>query len=759
MNRLVLWLVLFGAALSLGAQTPDTEFLAIYGRIEDGERLESEGRAGEALEQFKAAQRDLQQFARSHPSWNERIVKFRLSFLESKVGSLVPRAPVPAAPAAKSATTPAPNPASLPAAPDAGSADRASQQERTVEAEARATAAEARRDSALRSADEATARANRADDRASQLALELREVRDRLEVMETSHRNLDRTRERLEKERVTLEARLKEALSPKAAAVDPAELVKAEERILLLVKENEILKAGLDHQMAENRRILEKARNALELERALDAARAELATQRKQNDELRGERQKLQARVDQLDRKSDERTARLEAELVALRKELADTKAGRARPGSSAGEPDLAALRDELAEQKKATDALRRENQQLSRDLEHLTAIKVPASSLAVAEVPGSDAPEAGSVGERIQQLEREREALQRELDGTRAQLAQRERSADDAQARQLAREVDRLQGRVAALEARPEPYSAEELALFQAPRQLDLAGAPAPVASGRITAFAGSESPVPPRQVAQATPTSAPPASPTAPAPSTNRPPPAVGGSPAPSGTTTNAPGSPVSAPRRRTTKDLPPGAGVLAAQAQRAFAQRRFADAEKAYREILKMDENNVFTVGNLAAILVEQGRLEEGEVLAKRALALDPQDPFSLSLLGIVRFRQQRYDEAFDALSHSAQLDPENSETQNYLGITLSQRGQRPAAEAALRKAIKLNPTSPTAHYNLAVVYATQKPPFLELARYHYEKSRRGGQPANPQFEELLRGGSAPAAANAPAPAKAP
>jgi Flp pilus assembly protein TadD len=164
---------------------------------------------------------------------------------------------------------------------------------------------------------------------------------------------------------------------------------------------------------------------------------------------------------------------------------------------------------------------------------------------------------------------------------------------------------------------------------------------------------------------------------------------------------------------------------------------------EAEKAYREILKLDENNVFTLGNLAAIVVEQRRLEEGEVLLQRALRLDPQDPFSLSLLGIVRFRQQRYDEAFEALSRSAQIDPDNDETQNYLGITLSQRGQRQAAEAALRRALKLNPASASAHYNIAVVYATQKPPFRELARYHYEKSRRAGQPPSPAFERLLRG----------------
>jgi Flp pilus assembly protein TadD len=135
-------------------------------------------------------------------------------------------------------------------------------------------------------------------------------------------------------------------------------------------------------------------------------------------------------------------------------------------------------------------------------------------------------------------------------------------------------------------------------------------------------------------------------------------------------------------------------------------------------------------VFTLANLAAILVELGRLDEAETYLKRALTGDPQDAFSLSLFGILRFRQQKFDEAFEALSQSAAIDPENSDTQNYLGITLSQRGQRPAAEAALRKAIKLNPASASAHYNLSVVYATQKPPFLELARYHYEKARRSG-----------------------------
>ncbi|HVK59841.1 MAG TPA: tetratricopeptide repeat protein, partial [Candidatus Kapabacteria bacterium] len=89
----------------------------------------------------------------------------------------------------------------------------------------------------------------------------------------------------------------------------------------------------------------------------------------------------------------------------------------------------------------------------------------------------------------------------------------------------------------------------------------------------------------------------------------------------------------------------------------------------------------------------------------------------------------------------LSRSAHLDPKNAETQNYLGITLSQQGQREAAETALRKAILLNPNYAGAHHNLAVIYATQRPPFPELARFHYNKALALGQPPNPDLEKQI------------------
>jgi Flp pilus assembly protein TadD len=194
--------------------------------------------------------------------------------------------------------------------------------------------------------------------------------------------------------------------------------------------------------------------------------------------------------------------------------------------------------------------------------------------------------------------------------------------------------------------------------------------------------------------------------------------------------------------APRKK-TKDLPVGTGALVTQAERAFAERRFEDAEAKYLEVLRQDEDNVYTLANLAAIQLELGRLDEAEKNLARALTLDPADAFSLTLLGMLKFSRDDYDGALEALARSAQIDPANPETQNYLGITLSQKGQRAPAEAALRKAIQLKPEYASAHHNLAIIYATQTPPFLELARWHYQKAIALGHARNADLEQLLAG----------------
>jgi tetratricopeptide (TPR) repeat protein len=201
----------------------------------------------------------------------------------------------------------------------------------------------------------------------------------------------------------------------------------------------------------------------------------------------------------------------------------------------------------------------------------------------------------------------------------------------------------------------------------------------------------------------------------------------------------------APVEHPRvAHSSKDLPPGAGPLMADALRASMERDFAQAESKYQEILRQDANNVYVLAYLANAQFAEGHLDDCEKTVDRALALDPEDPASLYLLGVLRYRQEKLDAALDALSRSAKLNSTNAGTQNYLGCVLADKGLRPAAETALRKALQLEPDYGDAHYNLAFVYATDKPPSPELARWHYKRAVDLGHAKSPALEKLLGAG---------------
>ena len=207
----------------------------------------------------------------------------------------------------------------------------------------------------------------------------------------------------------------------------------------------------------------------------------------------------------------------------------------------------------------------------------------------------------------------------------------------------------------------------------------------------------------------------------------------------------TTNAVGSPVTTPKK--AKEIPPGTGPLVAQAQRAFSSGKYDEAEKTFTQILQQDDQNVIILSDLAAVQINQNKLEQAEQNLLKALSIDGEDVPSLSLMGYLKFKQQKYDEALDYLSKAAQLDASDAKVQNYLGIVLAEKGLRKQSETAFRKAIQLNPNYAEAHHNLAVLYADEKPPFIELAKYHYQKACALGHAKNPDLEKLLQKDSNP------------
>jgi tetratricopeptide (TPR) repeat protein len=290
----------------------------------------------------------------------------------------------------------------------------------------------------------------------------------------------------------------------------------------------------------------------------------------------------------------------------------------------------------------------------------------------------------------QIKRLQEERDELAKKLAESEQALKKSKdkkaaKTGVDTGADALQAQVRSLQSRLDVLEAKKVPYTAEELALFSAP---------APV----LTAAASTD---------------------TAKAP----------------------PAKPVEGKKAKVSKEEPAGSAAEIAEARKAYNEGHFDAAEKAYQRVLLLDENNISTLGNLAVTQMQQDHLDAAEKTLKKALELESEDTFNLNLMGKLKFLQNKFDEALDTLSKAARLDPKNPETQNYLGITLSQKGQREAAEVALRKAIQLAPDYASAHVNLAVIYATQNPPYIALANYHYSKGLANGHPRNAELDKIL------------------
>jgi tetratricopeptide (TPR) repeat protein len=349
-----------------------------------------------------------------------------------------------------------------------------------------------------------------------------------------------------------------------------------------------------------------------------------------------------------------------------IKKELADLRTASSSPSRVAeSAKQLAQAQAQIAALLSDKEILHLEKVALEDRLKKANANSIALNSRLATSGRAEDA-------QRIHQLEREREDLQKKLAAANKELNNRNNRAMAAHVLEMENQMALLRARLDVFEARAVPYTPEELALFKRP-EINLASVD--------------------------------------------------------------------TKPGKRSVKELPPGAAPLVADAQKFFASRQYDRAEEKYLQVLRQDDKNVITLANLAEIQVERKRFDDAEKHLKQAVAIAPDDSYSWFVLGQLKFRQEKYDEALDALSRAAKLNPQSAEIQNLLGLSLSEKGMRGPAETALRKAIQIQPDYADAHANLAVVYVTQTPPLVELARWHYQKARAAGAPHNAFLESRL------------------
>jgi Flp pilus assembly protein TadD len=465
---------------------------------------------------------------------------------------------------------------------------------------------------------------------------------------------------------------------------------------------------ALEHELAETKSQLSTAlAQAVVLRQRLDAAEHELATAKSAN--------------------LEERVAGILNENNALKAQLAEAekKIKAVQDGSADSVP---VLKDQLQKVQAQLAALETENQSFKTTTNDLK------QQLELAKAKLADADQASAGLGALDSVRKENEVLRGILTRQLQEQARR-----DAAKRLASDEIESLHIQSKILQ-----------------QQIDLLGSPIVV----LTPEEKTLLRVDPASVAPSSTTPAPaPAGNTLEAKLETPPAPATGDATAAPATGGDAakPDADLSA-KPKVPEEMRP----LAQQAGELFAHGKYEEAAALYQKIIDRYPDSLYAWSNLGVVRFQQQRYPEAEKALLEAVKLNPNDAFSYSILGIVDYQEGRFDDAIEKLTRASTLNPNDARTRNYLGIACSQKGWQEAAEKQLRKAIELDPSLGDAHFNLAVIYASQKPPARELARKHYKAALDLGIPKDPQLEKFFSEEAiVPAAAptgTAPAPAPA-
>ena len=118
----------------------------------------------------------------------------------------------------------------------------------------------------------------------------------------------------------------------------------------------------------------------------------------------------------------------------------------------------------------------------------------------------------------------------------------------------------------------------------------------------------------------------------------------------------------------------------------------QKRFADAESAFRQVLTRDPENATALNYIGYMLAERGeRLDESVTYLKRALVIEPDNASFLDSLGWAYFKADQLDLAETNLRRAADQLKANSVIQEHFGQVLFKLGRYDEAIAAWTRAL--------------------------------------------------------------------
>ena len=118
----------------------------------------------------------------------------------------------------------------------------------------------------------------------------------------------------------------------------------------------------------------------------------------------------------------------------------------------------------------------------------------------------------------------------------------------------------------------------------------------------------------------------------------------------------------------------------------------QKRFAEAESSFRQVLARDPENAIALNYLGYMLAERGeRLDESVGYLTKALQIEPENPSYLDSLGWAYFKADKFDLAETNLRRAADQLKTNSVIQEHFGQVLFKLGRYDEAIAAWNRAL--------------------------------------------------------------------
>lgn len=172
--------------------------------------------------------------------------------------------------------------------------------------------------------------------------------------------------------------------------------------------------------------------------------------------------------------------------------------------------------------------------------------------------------------------------------------------------------------------------------------------------------------------------------------------------------------------------------------------FQEGRYDEAESGFLEYLRYEPRSVPCLCNLGILKIAMKNYGESEYYLNKAIAIEKTSGLAHYLLGRTYFLQNRLDDALTKFEEGLTYDPQNAKAHNCVGVISTRKGWLTRAERAFTNAVSIDPEFGDAHFNLALLHVSKEQPDAKSAEEHYFKALHLGVPRDAKIETFLEQG---------------